>query len=350
MAKGRAWTSEQKAKIVLQGLRGRSVAELCNEYQIHQTQYYKWRDKFLENAARVFDTDKQTQKEQRLERENQKLKQVVGELTIELKKKRLVKRARQERISCADAEILPLVRELKASHPFWGYRRIWAHLRFIKDFRINRKRVYRLLKENSLLVAKNLRLRAKRVPQPSKPKPARPNQWWGVDMTKAQTDGGWAYIVVVNDWFTKKILGAFVGSRSRAGEWLEAINQAVCRQFPEGIREAGNLELRLMSDNGSQPTSLKFMREAASLGIQQTFTSYCNPKGNADTEWLIRTIKEELIWLREWTSTEELAEAVSAFVEEFNQNYLHSALGYKTPSEFEKQWFSEQQMALSAAA
>jgi transposase-like protein len=86
MAKGRTWASEEKAKIVLQGIRGRAVAELCNEYQIHQTQYYKWRDKFLENASRVFDADKQTAKEQRLKRENQKLKQVVGELTVELKK------------------------------------------------------------------------------------------------------------------------------------------------------------------------------------------------------------------------------------------------------------------------
>lgn len=86
MAKGRTWTSEEKARIVLQGLRGRSVAELCNEYQIHQTQYYKWRDKFLTDAPKVFDTARQTQKEQRLERENQRLKQVVGELTVELKK------------------------------------------------------------------------------------------------------------------------------------------------------------------------------------------------------------------------------------------------------------------------
>lgn len=86
MAKGRTWTSEEKAKIVLQGLRGRAVAELCNEYQIHQTHYYKWRDKFLANAARVFGADKQTQKEERLERENTRLKQMVGELTVELKK------------------------------------------------------------------------------------------------------------------------------------------------------------------------------------------------------------------------------------------------------------------------
>ncbi len=55
MAKGRNWTAEEKAKIVLQGLKGRSVVELCNEHQIHQTQYYKWRDKFLTDAPKVFE-------------------------------------------------------------------------------------------------------------------------------------------------------------------------------------------------------------------------------------------------------------------------------------------------------
>ncbi len=51
-------------------------------------------------------------------------------------------------------------------------------------------------------------------------------------MTKGLTREGWAYLVVVNDWFTKKILGAFVADRSRASDWLEAVNEAVCRQFP----------------------------------------------------------------------------------------------------------------------
>ncbi len=82
--------------------------------------------------------------------------------------------------------------------------------------------------------------------------------------------------------------------RAESADWLEALNRAVCLEFPNGIREVKNLELNLMSDNGSQPTSLKFMTETAALGIRQAFTSYANPKGNADTERVIRTIKEEL--------------------------------------------------------
>lgn len=169
-------------------------------------------------------------------------------------------------------------------------------------------------------------------------------------MTKVITKEGWAYLVVVNDWFTKKILGAFVGSRSRACDWLEAINQAVCRQFPRGVREAENLELNLMSDNGTQPTSVTFMRECRALGIKQAFTAYANPKGNADTERLIRTIKEELCWLREWSSVEELAIEMKKFVEHFNANYLHSALGYKTPYDFENEWFKNNQRTRSVTA
>ena len=259
-------------------------------------------------------------------------------------------RSRQIRICKADALLLPLIRELKAEHPFWGYRRVWARLRFAERIAINQKRVYRLMREYQLLVPKDVRLRAKRENQPAKPRPSCPNRWWGVDITKVVTAEGWAYIVIVNDWFTKKILGAYVGRRSRAGDWLEAINRAVCRQFPEGVREAAGLELHLMSDNGSQPTSLAFMRETAALGIRQAFTSYCNPKGNADTERLIRTIKEELVWLREWSSVEELAQAVEAFVEGFNENYLHSTLGYRTPAEFEREWLAKEQQTLSAAA
>lgn len=245
---------------------------------------------------------------------------------------------------------MPLIEELKAAHPFWGYRRVWAYLKFGAGLLINQKRVYRLMKENALLVKENEKLKARRSVSTRKPKPDRPNQWWGIDMTKVVTEQGWAYVVVVNDWFTKKLLGTFTGSRSQAGDWLGALDEALCRQFPNGIKESGVEELNLMSDNGSQPTSVKFVQEAAGLGIRQAFTAYSNPKGNADTERLIRTLKEELLWLREWTTVEEVARAVKEFTPQFNAGYLHSALEYKTPNEFEAKWFRENQKTLSAAA
>ena len=125
-------------------------------------------------------------------------------------------------------------------------------------------------------------------------------------MTKVMVTGfGWMYIVIVLDWYTKRILGYYAGMECRACHWLEALDMAVSLQFPDG---AYGQEVKLMSDNGSQPTSVGFMRSCRAIGITQAFTSYNNPKGNADTERMFRTMKEELLWLREWRSPFELTD------------------------------------------
>ncbi|MDL1971347.1 MAG: integrase core domain-containing protein [Candidatus Desulfofervidaceae bacterium] len=81
------------------------------------------------------------------------------------------------------------------------------------------------------------------------------------------------------------------------------------------------------------------MREMANLGIEQIFTSYDNPKGNADTERMIRTIKEEVIWLHEFTSLTEAREIIGSWIEKYNREYVHSALGYLSPLEFEQKFY-----------
>jgi putative transposase len=233
-------------------------------------------------------------------------------------------------------DLLERIRALKAAHPFWGYRRIWAYLRFVEQRPVNKKRVLRLMREHHLLVTPNLRLKATRTPTRNKPKPSRPNEWWGIDMTKVLVQGfGWIYIVVVLDWYTKAIVGYSAGAQSKAQDWLTALDMAVNGQFPAGVRGQG---LSLMSDNGCQPTSMAFMRACGSLGIQQAFTSYNNPKGNADTERIMRTLKEECLWLTEWTCPFELINALEAWIADYNEHYLHSALGYKPPRQFEREY------------
>ena len=249
----------------------------------------------------------------------------------------------------ADKSLLEQIRVIKSEHPFWGYRRVWAYLRFVAGLSVNKKRIYRLLKENDLLVKAHTRLLAKRVSNTRKPRPERTNQWWGIDMTKVMTASGWAYVVLVVDWYSKKVVGHYCGEQSKAWHWLAALNKAVNRQFPKGIREM-ETELNLMSDNGSQPTSRFFMETCSGLGIKQAFTAYNNPKGNADTERMMRTLKEELCWLQEWSSANELRTALDRFVEGFNDGYLHSALGYKTPNAFEKEYFEKQRATLNLAA
>jgi len=228
------------------------------------------------------------------------------------------------------------IKEIKGEHPFWGYRRVWAYLRYIDELIVNKKRVYRLMREHNLTVKPNLRLIAKRVSERPKPRPDRPRQWWGIDMTKVMTDSGWVYVVIVLDWYTKKIVGHYSGRQARSREWLEALEKGLNREFPGGVRGHG---LKLMSDNGSQPTSLSFMKACSNLEVQQAFTSYNNPKGNADTERMIRTLKEELFWLREWESERELNLELDKWVDYYNMSYLHSALGYNTPIQAHENYY-----------
>jgi transposase-like protein len=84
--KRRAWDATTKTLIVLEGLKGKPVADICTEHQISQSQYYQWRDQFLAHAAKAFEHHQATKREARLAQENARLKQLVGELTLELKK------------------------------------------------------------------------------------------------------------------------------------------------------------------------------------------------------------------------------------------------------------------------
>jgi len=105
-----------------------------------------------------------------------------------------------------------------------------------------------------------------------------------------------------------------------------------------------------MSDIGSQPTSLSFMKACSILEVHQAFTSYNNPKGNADTERMIRTIKEELLWLREWESERELSFELGKWVEYYNRSYLHSVHGYHTPVQTEEDYYKKSENTLLNAA
>ena len=85
--KKKTWTGQEKLAIVLQGLKGNCrISELCNEYGISQGMFYKWRDQLLNDGAKVFARGGVDHEVERLQRENRKLKETIGELTIELKK------------------------------------------------------------------------------------------------------------------------------------------------------------------------------------------------------------------------------------------------------------------------
>ncbi len=238
-----------------------------------------------------------------------------------------------------DGDLLEKIKAIKTGHPFWGYRRVRAWLVHRERILVNEKRVRRVMRENSLGATQRVH-KAKRRSQRSKPRAERPRQYWGIDMTKFTVPSlGWVYLIIVLDWFNKKIVGWELSLRGRSKEWRQALEMAILREFPDGVRGS---DLKLISDNGSQPTSVSFMRDMATLGIEQIFTSYDNPKGNADTERMMRTIKEEVIWLNEFSSLEEAREKIGHWIDlDYNKLYVHSELGYRSPEEFEEQYERE---------
>jgi putative transposase len=121
---------------------------------------------------------------------------------------------------------------------------------------------------------------------------------------------------------------------------------AVNRQFPDG---AGDRGVSLMSDNGCQPALMAFMETCSTVGIHQAFTSSDNPKGNADTERVIRTFKEGGLWLQEWSDPFQVISTLGSWIEAYNEHYLYSALGYKTPRQYERDYHSHHSAPFAAA-
>lgn len=246
-----------------------------------------------------------------------------------------MKRAKSQSVIDRNESLLLRIKDIKSEHPLWGIRRVWSYLKFREGLNVNKKRVYRLMKEHNFLVTKNYRLRAKRTKTRPKPRADRPNQFWGTDMTKIKmSTWGWLYLCIVLDWHTKEIIGYSLSLQSKTEDWLDAVQMAINNRFPNGIRESMKEQLFLISDNGCQPTSQRFMMNCSLLGIKQIFTTWCNPKGNSDTERVMRTIKEDLVWGYDWDNPFEFQIALAKWIHNYNEDYPHQSLNNMTPKQF----------------
>jgi len=217
-------------------------------------------------------------------------------------------------------------------HRTFGYRRIWAMLR--KDgVPINAKTVRRILRDLGLSRPK-FSYKPRRPKHVEKMRPEQPNQGWQIDMTRfVLSDLTPLFLVTVVDCCTRELVGWTLERRCRAGEWTAAVRMAL---ESRGLMEKATcqeLGLVLRSDNGSQPCSKRFVEFLGAHGIQGQYTGYNAPDDNAYVERVIRTIKEEEIWPNLWDTLTEAREAIDAYMTYYNQQRIHSALNYRTPSE-----------------
>ena len=234
----------------------------------------------------------------------------------------------------SDAELTQLIRAVIVASPFSGegHRKVTARLRREHDVRAGRKRVLRLMREAGLLAPQRARGRRRPRPHDGTIIPEAPDVLWGTDATMAYTArDGWVWCFIATDHYTAEAW-ACVARRGDRFAALEPIYDAVRDRFGElGPDLCRGISCR--HDWGPQYTSSHFTGSLRWLGIEDSPSYVGEPPCNGCAERFIRTLKEQVIWTTRWTTIEELAAAVRAFVDLYNHEWLIERHGHQTPRE-----------------
>ena len=233
-----------------------------------------------------------------------------------------------------DEEELALMRridELHLKHPFFGSRMLTRTLQD-EGTEVNRKRVQRLMKLMGL---------ESTAPKPNTSKPApehpvypyllrgmtisRPNQVWATDITYIPMAHGFAYLVAIIDWYSRRVLSWRLSNTLDADFCVEALREALSRFGTPKI---------FNTDQGSQFTSEDFTGVLRDRGIKISMDGKGRFLDNIFVERLWRSLKYEEVYLKAYDSLTEARAGIGAYFEFFNHDRPHSALGYQTPAAF----------------
>jgi putative transposase len=228
-----------------------------------------------------------------------------------------------------DEQLVNTIKELIRQYPQYGYRKIYAVVRFRMGIKVYRNKVYDIMKAQKLLLPASTRNRTlfRGVKMSVNLEAQRPNQLWGIDMTQIWCGcDGWGYLHGVIDHFDKTLVGYHYSTSCKAMGAVMAISEAVSRR---PVRE---LELR--SDNGCHYGSKVFREELTRLGINHTRTMVNTPKGNAVIERFFRSLKQECVWLHRFENFEQSKEVIDKWIKQYNEERPHQSLNYATPAEF----------------
>jgi transposase InsO family protein len=156
---------------------------------------------------------------------------------------------------------------------------------------------------------------------------------WGIDATAGFTaqDGQLAFFAMV-DHYSAYCLGIHAAKRGTRLEALEPVRLAVQEHFG-GFGEAVAAGVQLRHDHGAQLISADFQAELRFLGIESSPASLREPEGNGCIERFFRTLKEQLLWVRHFETTEELTEALLEFRQRYNSQWLIERLQFQSPQQ-----------------
>jgi putative transposase len=243
-----------------------------------------------------------------------------------------------------DAEDLELMRRIDAlylEHPFYGSRRMRVVLQQA-GLTVNRKRVQRLMRIMGLEgMAPG--------PNTSRPHPehpvfpyllrnlaiVRPDQVWATDITYIPLERGWAYLVVIMDWFSRAVL-AYRLSNSMGVEFcLEALQEALLHHGPPEL---------FNSDQGAQFTAVEFVAVLLAHEVRVSMDGKGRCLDNVFVERLWRSLKYEEVYPSPYSNVHEAWAGISRWLHFYNHRRPHQALGYSTPMEV----YRTGQLALAA--
>ncbi len=165
---------------------------------------------------------------------------------------------------------------------------------------------------------------------------------WATDATRAwTTEEGQATIFVAVDHCTQEGIGIHAAKRGDRFEVLEPVRQGVRRIF-RGFAQGIAAALKLRHDHGSQYLSDAFQEEIGFLGIESSPALVRSPEGNGCAERFIRTLKEQLLWVRTFRTVEELRVALHEWLKVYNGCWLIKRHGYRSPAQVRRDWLALQ--------
>ena len=237
---------------------------------------------------------------------------------------------RPQPVSADDLALMRRIDELHMDYPFAGSRMMKGLLRQ-EGFSAGRLHVASLMKRMGIVALY-------RKPNTSKPAPGhkiypyllrklavtRPNQVWAMDITYIPMARGFVYLVAVMDWFTRKVLAWRLSITLETGPCLEALEEAMARFGKPGI---------MNTDQGSQFTSIDFIKALKDAGIQISMDGKGAWRDNVFVERLWRTIKYEEVYLHAYDSVSAAREGLTRYIRFYNTRRPHSSLAGQTPDQ-----------------
>ena len=237
-----------------------------------------------------------------------------------------------------DADLRDQIQKLSLQRRHEGYRRITQRLRNL-GLVVNAKRVLRLMRNDNLLSLRKKpfvpRTTDSRHPFPIAPNlikgliPTGVDQVWVADITYVRLGEAHVYLAVVLDAFSRKVVGWALEDYIDARLPLAALDMAIAERNPRP-------GLIHHSDRGVQYACADYAARLAERQIQRSMSRPGNPYENARAESFMKTLKGEEVDGRAYADLDQARSSIGQFLEEvYNADRLHSALGYKSPVDFE---------------